>query len=360
MFSTKILLAPLLFLLLLHSSFVVGGITVATTPHLREIVVGRCSEAIIVNTDVMTNVSSTAVDCARIYENFASVWVSKASSSVSLADFEPFFNELPNELLMAPRDKSLFWSNTDRVAHVLSNNFPQNFVTLEDTVLGRALNRLTFCGCTGEDNSTSLDCVNGVDYKELCPFGQVLSSNETLGAMVSFWAQSSRRFAANARGDVHVLLSAHHGTAYKTASFFAGFELPNLSTPNITSLQILLLKNDSIGETCTSGSILKLKEDVKRRFEETGVALPPITCVDDYATLKYIVCADTPESKECAFVTLEGQTSPRKRIIVFSFGFFFMGSVVGVVCVFLTLCIVSSFQKKSNDLKDLRTPLTAL
>ncbi len=87
-----------------------------------------------------------------------------------------------------------------------------------------------------------------------------------------------------------------------------------------------------------------LKGDLNRRFIELGVEqLPPIECIDDFPTLKHIICADAPQSSQCTFVTQEeNRFHANRKVVLYSLGSFLVGLAVGTVVILVLMVVYSS------------------
>jgi hypothetical protein len=308
-----------------------------TTSNIGPIIVGRCLEA-----------SNFEVEqCNELYSLFHSSISNKNNLDITLNDYYSFFENLPPQVFTVPRNNTLFWSNSNKIAHTLSNSYPNNFVTLEDTILGRSFNNLQWCPCLNGSEGCSSD---GLSYSNDCEYGTYRNSTDIHGAMVTFWSLASTYYARNAQGDVTVLVSAQRSSAYRKLSFFSVFEIPNLNSRQITSVRILLIKNETTHETCKSGSVLTLFDDLKSKFSSDlgGNNLPTINCIDDYPTVRHIVCSNSPQSKECAFI--QSFSPSRVKTGLLSTGSFILGVGVGILSVLITISIRFYYKKMKGKL----------
>lgn len=83
---------------------------------------------------------------------------------------------------------------------------------------------------------------DGIDYTSQC-----LCSVTT-----AFWAQFSTEFALAASGTVFYLSYGEKpGGTFQSSSFFATYELPNMSPPRVTEVVILNVHRKGQGTTCT-------------------------------------------------------------------------------------------------------------
>jgi len=253
-----------------------------STKHLKDIVLGRCWDF------QRQKVQEEArKNCSKIWDTFYTAFAYKDPCNTTFEDYKPYFDEIGMDIVKP--NKSLFWSGTYKEAHLFSD-FDARFTTLEDTMAGWIVNGLTWCGT--EANKT-----DGINYSS-CP-------NITTGCdyPTPFWGQASKRFAEKARGIVRVMVngtrmeSGKRIPAYRNNSFFGQYELPNLQVDQIIRLLVLVVHNiDGPDlETCNNGSIKLMQEVANRRGIKT-------TCFDDPDTVRHLLCADQPTSRECKFL----------------------------------------------------------
>lgn len=249
-----------------------------STPHLKDIVLGRCWDF-----QVQKQHAVSAKNCSKIWELFYTAFAYKDPCDTTFADYKPYFDEVGMDIVLP--NKSLFWSGTYKEAHVFSD-FDSRYTTLEDTMAGWIVNGLTWCG----DQSNSSD---GINYSS-CP---------SCDYFTPFWGQASSRFAAKASGIVRVMVngtrvnnSGYPVPAYRKDSYFGQFELPNLRVEAITKLLILVVHSidGPYLESCGNGSIEQLQNDARHR----GINA---TCYDDPDDVEHLLCADHPMSRACLF-----------------------------------------------------------
>lgn len=120
-----------------------------------------------------------------------------------------------------------------------------------------------------------------------------------MGAEDSFWQMASTDFARGVQGDFSLLLAATASRlAYRRSSYFSRYELPNLNRAQVTKVDILMIRNDTLTppEACGSGSLVLLAQDLA----SYGI---PFTCTDNPDSVRHIICVDTPSSPQCRFAT---------------------------------------------------------
>ena len=81
----------------------------------------------------------------------------------------------------------------------------------------------------------------------------------------AFWASFSINFALSARGTAFFLGYGEkvNGT-FQNCSFFSQHELPNLSSPNVTEVVVMVVTNGT-GESCGKGTVMTLQERILDR-----------------------------------------------------------------------------------------------
>ncbi|XP_073256601.1 ADP-ribosyl cyclase/cyclic ADP-ribose hydrolase-like [Porites lutea] len=280
-----IFVAGLLFLFNTIESVSLKG----STPNIKEIVLGRCYEY-----QELKTVGPKKKDCNKIWEAFHQAFAYKDPCNLPFDDYQPFFDA--TEMQELP--KSLFWTGTYKVAHVYSDR-GLRYTTLEDTFAGYLVDGLTWCGKKTNE---------GIDY-DSCPDRRVCNYT------TAFWGLASMTFAKHARGTVRVML---HGSRvdldgkivpYRADSFFAKYELPYLQVGKVSELMIIVVhttdpKGKSVG--CDHDSIIKLKNDAEQR----GLK---VTCYEDPADVRHIMCTDTPSYPKCQFPHSNPNMYPRFR-----------------------------------------------
>ncbi|KAJ7328113.1 hypothetical protein OS493_025513 [Desmophyllum pertusum] len=267
-----------------------------STPHIKEIVVGRCYDYQYKKFGLN---ATTWKNCSKIWEALYGAFAYKNPCNLTFADYKPYFDEVGMADIY---NKSLFWSGTYRAVHLYSE-FGARFTTLEDTMTGWIVNGLTFCGNGNLSRSTT----DGIDY-DSCP-----NWSKNCDYTAPFWGPASKIIAENSRGIVRVMVNGSrvsgdgkHRPAYKRESFFGKYELPSFQVDKITKLMILVIHtiHGTEYERCGKSSIKLLQEDAKGR----GIS---VSCHDDPDDVRHILCVDHPLSPECIFLNEAGYRNPR-------------------------------------------------
>ncbi|KAL5004514.1 hypothetical protein ScPMuIL_017970 [Solemya velum] len=261
-----------------------------TTPHIREIFLGRCwayQEVI-----KPQHLHSDVKNCELLWDMFVTAFSNKGPCDVTSQEYAPFMSQASQEIA---RNKAMFWSGTYQIAHQFAEN-GKRFVTLEDTLIGYIVNSVTWCG----DNA-------GINYMYCPPW------YECAEAGTAFWGSASSEFASSARGNITIVLDGSRDgkPAYSKDSYFAKFELPALRLPDVTRVNILLVHDidKPRREMCDNGSLLSLQDDIAARGLKS-------TCVDDPDTVIHLMCVDDPESRECQLVHKMAHNSQQKEAIL--------------------------------------------
>ncbi|CAL1539774.1 unnamed protein product [Lymnaea stagnalis] len=247
-----------------------------TTPNIQYVFEGRCWDYD--ETRYNGLLPRVQADCDTLWKLFFQSFSYHAPCAVNQTSYSPFLQAARQTL---PQDKVMFWSGVYSLAHRFSEN-GVNYITLEDTLIGYLANSLVWCG---QENPPGMNYSRCPDWSD-CPSE----------ASESFWAGASRTFASAAKGNVTLMVDGSNPNkpAYRRNSFFSKYELPSLDVSLVPALHVIVvhtLDKPKI-ETCGSGTLLDLKNDVTAR----GILF---TCDDDPASVMHLLCADQPDSREC-------------------------------------------------------------
>ncbi|XP_030622923.1 ADP-ribosyl cyclase/cyclic ADP-ribose hydrolase 1-like [Chanos chanos] len=215
-----------------------------TTPHLKQIVIGRCY-------DYVTLVKpSSRYNCEEIWREFEEAVIRRDPCSVRVKDYRRMFRLTPQSL---PCDKLLFWSKTRGLMHSYSA-VTRRFLTLEDTLVGYIFNDLIWCGQEERDR--------GFDYNS-CPEWSTCVNHP----VYSLWKQASQNFATAACGNITVLLNGSIPNAFNRKSMFGSVELDNLNPRMVSFVNLKVVPNleGPFVESCSQGSILDLIKILETR-----------------------------------------------------------------------------------------------
>ncbi|XP_026555793.1 ADP-ribosyl cyclase/cyclic ADP-ribose hydrolase 1-like [Pseudonaja textilis] len=243
-----------------------------TTEHLLEIVLGRCYNFINTMNPELRN-----KDCFRVRKLFEQAFRYKDPCNATKEDYQPLMDLARYSI---PCNKSLFWSKTNDLAHqyTKTNN---NFLTLEDTLLGYIADGITWCG-----NPSG----SGINY-ESCPKWTECENNP--GSV--YWKLASKMFAETSCGTVQVMLNGSIANgAFRKSSIFGSVEIVNLNPEKVSKMQIWLMHD--IGgpqrETCTGHSIAQLRETLENRSII-------VSCEDNYRPAQLLQCSRNPNHTTC-------------------------------------------------------------
>ncbi|XP_008065106.1 ADP-ribosyl cyclase/cyclic ADP-ribose hydrolase 2 [Carlito syrichta] len=251
-----------------------------TSPHLRDIFLGRCAEY-----RALLSPELRDKNCTAIWEAFNGV-LDKDPCNVLPSDYDLFINLSRHSI---PRDKSLFWENN----HLLVTSYSQNtrrFTPLNDVLYGRVGDFLSWCR---QENAS------GLDYQS-CPTAEDCENN----AVDSFWKRASVQYSKDSSGVIHVMLNGSEPTgAYPVKGFFADFEIPNFQKDKITWIEIWVMHEigGPIVESCGEGSVKILEE----RLEKMGFQY---SCINDHLPVKLLKCVDHSTHPGCALNSAAAST----------------------------------------------------
>ncbi|NXG15087.1 CD38 hydrolase, partial [Grallaria varia] len=247
-----------------------------TTKNLQEVILGRCYNYIAERYPELGD-----KDCLKIWESLKDAFIYKNPCNITSEDYQPLM-ELASHPI--PCNKSLFWSKTHDLVHRYTKS-NQNFITLEDTLLGYMADRISWCG----DPSAP-----GINY-ESCPKWSECESNPSF----VFWKLASKMFAEAACGVVQVMLNGSiEAGAFRNSSIFGSIEVFNLNPDKVSEVHIWLMHD--IGgpqsESCSGHSIQRLKSIL----EERNIR---IICEDNYRPVQLLQCVHNPDHTDCRLCT---------------------------------------------------------
>uniref|UniRef100_A0A674NQN6 ADP-ribosyl cyclase/cyclic ADP-ribose hydrolase n=1 Tax=Takifugu rubripes TaxID=31033 RepID=A0A674NQN6_TAKRU len=215
-------------------------------------------------------------DCETIWSTFEQAYVGRDPRKIPKDAYNPLFQVAP---ITTPRDKTMFWSKTERVVHAY-NDKTKCFVTMEDTLLGSVLNNLSWCGKEGSSET----------FTSGCPDWNACKDNK-YNPVRSFWTQGSAKFAEAACGDATVMLDGSIATPFNTSSFFAMYEVPNLNSAKVRKLTVVLVTATTPVSECANESLdeLRRKLDSNIIYECKEVSE---TRINECASNNNISCTD--------------------------------------------------------------------
>lgn len=288
------------FLVAVISLFLIDKVTsVPGTPRaIREIFIGRCEDY---KTGAINKLADTAElsskNCTELWELFSKAWVGRHACDPVASDYKEFVDAAA---ITIPKDSVNFWDGWDIYDTVRAySREGQRSWTLDYTFIGYLINGYYFCGSETGD---------GINYDECpddggCGFGN--------GAADAFWAQASIHFstAATGRGRVFFNSSRPGGAFQDEESFFAQYELANLTPEKISRMDIYVLSDvkQTPGEDCESESIQKLKTALKDKSID-------YICLDNPSEVFHQLCIDYDDHEDCTFLS-DGSTITKPAIL---------------------------------------------
>ncbi|XP_041670513.1 ADP-ribosyl cyclase/cyclic ADP-ribose hydrolase 1-like isoform X1 [Cheilinus undulatus] len=189
--------------------------------------------------------------CEKMWVTFQKAYVGKQSKEVLPANYETLLKDHP---YTHPCDKTMLWSGVSREAgRDLVHEFTATkkiYLTLEDTWLGKTLDGLSWCG-KKNSKETFTAC-----------------EKEKPNPVFSFWVKASEKMAQYACGEVTVMLDgSRREQPLSDKSILVATEIPNLQTPKVTKLMVVLLvkKNEN---QCNKQTL----KDLKKKLDEKKIA----------------------------------------------------------------------------------------
>ncbi|BFZ14809.1 hypothetical protein BsWGS_17848 [Bradybaena similaris] len=284
-----------------------------TTRNIEAIVKGRCFNYRFARSPGLVQIPDT--DCDDLWTKFSSAWTYRQSCQ-NTSTYDNLIRSLDQPL---PPNKSMFWEHTQEFTQRLANE-GKRYVPIEDTLIGYVADNLIWCGQTSAP---------GINYT-YCPAYRTCANE----SVFDFWVAASTWFASQAKGEAHVVLngSIPGGQAYRRDSVFSLVELANLRSGIVTKLTVILvhdLEKPKV-ETCASQSLLDLKADTQAKNIQ-------FACVENPPEVKYLLCADLPESPECKQTDSTcGSLPPTNRALAVA-----SGSKEGLLITLLAVALAS-------------------
>ncbi|XP_065670180.1 ADP-ribosyl cyclase/cyclic ADP-ribose hydrolase isoform X2 [Hydra vulgaris] len=255
-----------------------------TTPGIKDIIIGRCTQFQQLNSQNRNPALYTDVDCTKVWNLFSNSFSFKdtcRSGEVTEKNYEPLFNLIGSKVPLT--NQALFWSGTRHIVHEYTS-VESNYFTLEDTFPGYIANDLKWCGCE--------NCLYGIDYNSC-------NKSCSLSTLDSYWSYASRLFAQNAKGTAYVMVNGTTSsgfTAYYNMSYFGKIELPTMGKMKQVSRLVVVVVNDldtELKEKCGEGSLVNLVEDAIK------AGIKKVECIDQPRVTIFLLCAKYPNSKQC-------------------------------------------------------------
>lgn len=182
-------------------------------------------------------------DCEKLWAVFEEAYVDKDPCAVPPEAYSALIKAAP---FKDECNRTMFWSKTKDVVHAFTRK--NDYVTLEDTILGSVLDGLTWCGKTGTKDTLTSGCPGWAD----CDNNPVRS----------FWNQASASFAQVACGDVSVMLNGSLVTPFSPTSVFASVEVKHFNPAIMNSLNAILVTPEIEVSTCSNPSLMDLKKNL--------------------------------------------------------------------------------------------------
>ncbi len=248
-----------------------------TTNRLDQIVIGRCLDY--QATKYPQLFVNQVHNCAALWTKFSSAFSYKDPCNVSFSDYNDFISAT---LLPAYISGVMFWSGMDVNFVKTFGIITETEMVLAETFPGFMLNDLQWCGKTH---------FPGINY-EVCPDRS--DCNDRDDAMMAFWSSLSVRYAKLAAGKVRVLLNGSIEYPYRNLSIFRMYEIPNIDSSKVSSLEVVLIHDlDKPKKAdCGSDNIHALRRDVEKK----GITF---ICVDNSPDVSYFMCSTNPRHQKC-------------------------------------------------------------
>ncbi|KAG7231225.1 hypothetical protein INR49_012056 [Caranx melampygus] len=228
-----VILSVMVVLFIIVIVAVVLGLTLRhNTDELQETFIARCK-------------NFKENDCQKIWDAFKQAYVGKDPCEVPVEAYDPLIAAAP----FKPQcNRMMFWSKTKDVVHAFTDK-RDCFLTLEDTLLGSALDGLTWCGKEGSSETFTTGCPGWTQCEN--------------NPVRSFWNRASAAFAEVACGDVTAMLNGSITTPFSPTSIFASIEVKNFNATKMTRLNVVLVTQKSSVTNCTNASLKDLQKELQ-------------------------------------------------------------------------------------------------
>ncbi|XP_073344941.1 ADP-ribosyl cyclase/cyclic ADP-ribose hydrolase 1-like [Pagrus major] len=210
---------------------VVLGLTLRQEPSFKSTFIDRCEEF-------------EGYNCEKIWGAFEQAYVGRDPCQVPMEAYDPFIAATPFQPACG---RMMFWSKTKDLVHDFTEK-KDCFVTLEDTLLGRVVNDLTWCGKEGSSETFTTGCP-----------GWTYCENNTVR---SFWKRVSAAFADVACGDVTAMLNGSIATPFSSESIFATIEVKRFNSSRVKNLNVILVTQENFVTNCTNASLKSLQKEL--------------------------------------------------------------------------------------------------
>ncbi|CAN9506429.1 unnamed protein product [Ophioblennius macclurei] len=191
--------------------------------------------------------SSKEYNCPKIWEAFQQAYVNRDRCKVPVEAYDPLIAAAP---FQPACNRMMFWSGTKGVVQDFTEK-KDCFVTLEDTLLGKVLDGLTWCGKEGSNET----------FTSGCPGWSECDNNPVR----SFWGRVSAAYADAACGDVTAMLNG--STPYRNGSIFRNIELKKFNPAKVKSLTVVLVTQENKEGNCLNPSLKELQMDLQKGIQ---------------------------------------------------------------------------------------------
>ncbi|CAJ1082626.1 ADP-ribosyl cyclase/cyclic ADP-ribose hydrolase 1-like isoform X1 [Xyrichtys novacula] len=197
--------------------------------------------------------------CKATLAIFEEAYVGKKKTAVTEDSYNKLFDKTP---FKHPCGETMLYSGIDRVKTTdVVHRFTKktgSYFTLEDTLLGHVLDGLIWCGKEGSKETFTEHCTDTMPN----PY-------------ISFWIMASVKVAQYACGHVTVMLDGEREQPYYDKSVFATHEVPNLQSPEVKNLVVILVVGQKDDTKCNKESLKNLSNILKGK--KIGYACKEVT-----------------------------------------------------------------------------------
>ncbi|KAM7390212.1 hypothetical protein PAMA_008408 [Pampus argenteus] len=195
-------------------------------------------------------------DCQKVWTTFEQAYVGRDPCEVPVENYNPLIAAVP---FKPACNRVMLWSKTKDVVQDFAEK-TACYMTLEETLLGFVLDGLTWCGKEGSTETITTGC----------PDWSTCENNPVR----SFWLKVSAALADSACGDVTAMLNGSIAAPFSPTSIFGSIEVKRLKSPRVTSLNIVLVRQQNNVANCTNASFKDLQKELDQGIKYSCKDVP--------------------------------------------------------------------------------------
>ncbi|PAA79305.1 hypothetical protein BOX15_Mlig028261g2 [Macrostomum lignano] len=294
MIARESVLLPLLLLVVLHF-LPIQQAQLPDEASLMAIFVGRCNEFQLLRHPELFPQISSRKNCSRLWEEFRFVALQPDHCRPEPDDFAGLLQMANHEI---PVDKFVFWSGTAYSLVIRVRDMPEYF-PLEETLIGFIMNSMDWCNyrCDVNTRGSKISL-----RRRRSTNSQVTRRESCTNFTLPFWIAASSWFAGKSTGKVSVLLNASVANPFRETSIFGQFELPQLSPPRISQVDVYPLRSLNDPRLASAYSACRMDPSVLRLRQRLLLKGVRVNCQDNPLFLVHTLCSESPQAERCQLI----------------------------------------------------------